>query len=74
MWDAEGTRYWNEVLGKRGDGGGSSEVMRVKAVANIVLLMQLTLITLMFMFFADRVSKFIMTQFGQPGFRLTNEQ
>ena len=48
--------------------------MRVKAVANIVLLMQLTLVTLMFMFFADRVSKFIMTQFGQPGFRLTNEQ
>ena len=74
MWDAEGTRYWNEVLGKRGDGGGSSEVMSVKEVANIVLLMQLTLITLMFMFFADRVSKFIMTQFGQPGFRLTNEQ
>ena len=74
MWDAEGARYWNAVLGKRGDGGGSSEVMRVKAVANIVLLMQLTLVTLMFMFFADRVSKFIMTQFGQPGFRLTNEQ
>ena len=74
MWDAEGTRYWNEVLMKRGDGGGTSEIMRVKAAANIILLMQLTLITLMFMFFADRVSKFIMTQFGQPGFRLTNEQ
>ena len=77
MWDAEGTRYWNEVLARRGDGSGSSaaeRVLRVKAAANIVLLMELTLITLLFMLFADRVSKFILTQFGQPGFRLSSNE
>lgn len=45
----------------------------VQTLLNLFLLMKLLVILLMFIFFADRMSKRIMKQFGSPGFHLTNE-
>ena len=44
-----------------------------QSVLNLILLLKFILVTLMYMFFADRVSKFVLTQFGTSGFRLSRE-
>jgi len=53
--------------------GGSAGVVQ-QAVANNILLLQLILVVLMYMYFADRVSKFVNTQFGGAGFKLSERQ
>ena len=53
-------------------GGGGGVVQQ--AVANNILLLQLILVVLMYMYFADRISKFVNTQFGSSGFRLSDQQ
>ncbi|WP_369758566.1 type IV secretion system protein [Mitsuokella sp. oral taxon 131] len=44
-----------------------------QSVLNLILLLKFILVVLMYMFFADRVSKFVLTQFGTSGFRLSRE-
>lgn len=66
MNNAEAYKYQQMCLNAKG--ASSSETF-----VNIRLLMKLMLVLLLFMFFADRISKRIMKQFGSPGFRLTNE-
>ena len=44
-----------------------------QTLLNLLLLMKLLLVLLVFVFFADRISRCIMKQFGSPGFHLTNE-
>ena len=48
--------------------------MAQQAVANNLLLLQLILIVLMYMYFADRIHKFVNTQFGGSGFKLSERQ
>ena len=62
--------YTATLMGIIGGGGG---VVR-QAVANNILLLQLILVVLMYMYFADRISKFVNTQFGSSGFRLSDQQ
>ena len=57
------------MKGALGQGGGSI----TQSFANVALLLQLTLVVLLYMFFADRMSKFILTQFGGGGFRLSKD-
>lgn len=66
MDDSLGYAYLAKVL-------GTSIAPSVQTVANVGLLLQITLIVLMYMFFADRMQKLILTQFGQSGFRLAKE-
>ena len=60
--------YIQGMKGALGQGGGSI----TQSFANVALLLQLTLVVLLYMFFADRMSKFILTQFG-GGFRLSKD-
>ncbi|WP_315443560.1 peptidoglycan DD-metalloendopeptidase family protein [uncultured Selenomonas sp.] len=53
--------------------GGSGGVVK-QAVANNILLLQLILVVLMYMYFADRISKLVNTQFGSSGFKLSDQQ
>ena len=53
--------------------GGSAGVAQ-QAVANNLLLLQLILVVLMYMYFADRLHKFVNTQFGGAGFKLSERQ
>ena len=53
--------------------GGSAGMVQ-QAVANNLLLLQLILIVLMYMYFADRIHKFVNTQFGGAGFKLSERQ
>ena len=53
--------------------GGSGGVVK-QAVANNILLLQLILVVLMYMYFADRISKLVNTQFGGSGFKLSDKQ
>ena len=53
--------------------GGSGGVVQ-QAVANNILLLQLILVVLMYMYFADRISKLVNTQFGGSGFKLSDQQ
>lgn len=66
MDDSLGYAYLAKVL-------GTTIAPSVQTVANVGLLLQITLIVLMYMFFADRMQKLILTQFGQSGFRLAKE-
>lgn len=61
--------YIQGMKGALGQGGGSI----TQSFANVALLLQLTLVVLLYMFFADRMSKFILTQFGGGGFRLSKD-
>ena len=53
--------------------GGSSGMVQ-QAAANNILLLQLILVVLMYMYFADRISKLVHTQFGGTGFSLSKRQ
>ena len=66
MDDSLGYAYLAKVL-------GTSIAPSVQTIANVGLLLQITLIVLMYMFFADRMQKLILTQFSQSGFRLAKE-
>ena len=66
MENAEAYEYQRKVAGSVGF------VMEKKV--NFVLIMKLLLVVLIFMKMADCISGRFMKQFGQPGFRLGNEQ
>ena len=66
MNNAEAYKYQEMCLNAQG-------VSSTQTFLNIALLFKLLLLVLLFIFFADRVSKRLMKQFGSPGFRLTNE-
>ena len=53
--------------------GGSAGLVQ-QAAANNILLLQLILVVLMYMYFADRVSELIHVQFGGAGFKLSDRQ
>ena len=68
MENAEAYEYQAKCLDKK----ASSQSYRT--VLNYKVLLLLLVVILIFMYFADRMSKRIITQFGGMGFKLTNEE
>lgn len=80
-WEAAG-RAWNQ-----GEGGmenqAAYEYQRalmgkggyvIEKTVNYQVLLKLLFVVILFMYMADRLSNIFMKQFGQPGFKLGNEQ
>lgn len=51
-----------------------SSIGRAQTVMNVLLMLQIILLVLLFMFMADRVSKLVIEQFGSGGFHLTDDE
>lgn len=46
----------------------------IEKTVNYQVLLKLLFVVILFMYMADRLSNIFMKQFGQPGFKLGNEQ
>ena len=51
-----------------------ASIGRAQTVMNVLLMLQVILLVLLFMFMADRVSKLVIEQFGSGGFHLTDDE
>ena len=51
-----------------------SSIGKAQTVMNVLLMLQIILLVLLFMFMADRVSKLVIEQFGSGGFHLTDDE
>lgn len=67
MWNPNDPNYINLILNTSGVNEIKTRILAIEK------LMQLTLIVLIFIFMADRISKMIQKNFGGMGFKLTNE-